>query len=408
MSSFSKCVVCTDPESEDNKVLRCNICNVRVHQMCYGIKTYKEKWKCAPCMVKTSGSGDPICELCLQYGGALKKTTTGNWAHVICGLFITGVKFENKKKMEPINISKIPDECRNKLCEFCLNDDGASCLCSAPDCNRWVHVTCAQKNACTKEITDKKRMITFLAYCENHMPSHRRISSVFVRDKLKEKCNEIQPHQGPTTIHESSDDSEQSMDEDSVNNATESKNVSGDNEIQRHHEEPTANHESSDSGSEQSIDKDSVNNASGSHNVSGDSHQSITSRESITSNGSTLASNLSNESIDSNNYHNVSGLGNSIGGNDDDTNKHINVSNIDDTNSENTNEVNSPIDNSIAEDDELNNDDSNAPEYWWDHQELLVQLLSKDKKIAKVRKSFEQIQNCVKKSNVVFFCKCIT
>lgn len=360
MSSFSKCVVCTDPEAEDNKVLRCFVCNVRVHQMCYGVETYKEQWKCSPCIGKKTGSGDPICELCLQYGGAFKKTSNGKWSHVICGLFIEGVRFGNKQKMEPINISKIPDECRNKLCEFCLNDDGVSCLCSDLDCNRWVHVTCAQKNACTKEIPDKKGKIKFLAYCENHMPSHRRISSVFVRDKLKEKSNEIQPHQ----------------------------------------EEPI--HENSDSDSEQTIDEDDVNNASGSQNVSGNTHQSISSSESLTSNASTSqneASDRSDESIASNintvsDLSNESGLSIAIGGVDDGTISPNDAGYIDDTDSNNTKEVSHPNDINPTEDFEQNSDVLDAPQYWWDGQDLLAELHSKDEKIAKVRLLLlsEQIQ----------------
>lgn len=47
------------------------------------------------------------CCLCCMRGGALKPTSNGKWAHVVCALTITEVKFENILKREPINIDEI-------------------------------------------------------------------------------------------------------------------------------------------------------------------------------------------------------------------------------------------------------------------------------------------------------------
>ena len=40
--------------------------------------------------------------LCPMKEGALKRTETGKWAHVICGLYIPEISFGSVKTMEPI------------------------------------------------------------------------------------------------------------------------------------------------------------------------------------------------------------------------------------------------------------------------------------------------------------------
>lgn len=47
------------------------------------------------------------CCLCCLRGGALKPTSNGKWAHIVCALAITEIKFDNIPKREPINIEGI-------------------------------------------------------------------------------------------------------------------------------------------------------------------------------------------------------------------------------------------------------------------------------------------------------------
>ena len=76
-------------------------------------------------------SGSQRCELCPKKEGALKRTDSGGWAHVVCALYIPEATFGNNEKMEPIVTSKLPKERFSKVkgqfnrctctCEFVLN-----------------------------------------------------------------------------------------------------------------------------------------------------------------------------------------------------------------------------------------------------------------------------------------------
>lgn len=194
MSAFSKCVVCTDPETPTNPIYFCIKCEINVHMLCYGIDIDDclDSWWCSPCNV---GQCNPSCELCFKKGGALKKSSCGKWVHVICALFTEGVEFKDKAVMEPINISKIPEINRNKTCIFCSEAIGQCCKCNQPNCDKWLHITCGQKNNCLREINEKRNKLSFRAYCSEHKPvdeTSRRISSTFVRDRLSGECLQLQ------------------------------------------------------------------------------------------------------------------------------------------------------------------------------------------------------------------------
>lgn len=189
MSLNFGCVICSDPETESNPIFKCEDCTTSVHILCYGIKAPVNKsiepWWCSPCAANVFR---PACELCLRKGGALKKTTCEKWVHVICALFTEGVHFSNTIRMEPIDILGIPHKKHEKKCSFC-SDGFGRCNCFHPNCENYFHVTCAQKNNCLKENTNRKNnKIVFEAYCHQHRPvSCRRISSVFVVEKSMEK-----------------------------------------------------------------------------------------------------------------------------------------------------------------------------------------------------------------------------
>lgn len=47
-------------------------------------------------------------------GGALKPTTDGQWAHIVCALTIPEVMFEDILQRGPVNVGKVPSA-RKKL-----------------------------------------------------------------------------------------------------------------------------------------------------------------------------------------------------------------------------------------------------------------------------------------------------
>ncbi len=55
------------------------------------------------------------CELCPKKEGALKRTDSGGWAHVVCALYIPEATFGDNERMEPITTSKLPKERFSKV-----------------------------------------------------------------------------------------------------------------------------------------------------------------------------------------------------------------------------------------------------------------------------------------------------
>lgn len=50
------------------------------------------------------------CELCPSREGALKPTSQGKWAHVVCALYIKEATFGDTEVMEPILTNQLPKE----------------------------------------------------------------------------------------------------------------------------------------------------------------------------------------------------------------------------------------------------------------------------------------------------------
>ncbi|KAI9248647.1 PHD-zinc-finger like domain-containing protein [Sporodiniella umbellata] len=170
----SKCAICDDGECESsNAIVFCDGCNLAVHQDCYGVPYIPEgQWLCRKCMVSPD---KPVsCIFCPTEGGAFKQTSTNQWGHLLCAIWIPEVILGNSVYMEPIDsIASVPKSRWKLTCYICRRRQGACIQCDNKHCFTAFHVTCARWARLymkMKPPNSHSEDVALKAHCDKHTP----------------------------------------------------------------------------------------------------------------------------------------------------------------------------------------------------------------------------------------------
>ncbi|KAM7495364.1 hypothetical protein LguiB_029973 [Lonicera macranthoides] len=145
-----------------------------VHKTCYGHPLSngvpEGNWFCTQCSASQSSNEKAFtCCLCPVIGGALKPTADGQWAHVVCAVYVPEVFFGDPEGRQGIDCSRVPRRRWEQRCYICGCKNGCAIECSEPKCPLGFHVTCGLKEELSIEyIEGKKKGAIVAGFCKIH------------------------------------------------------------------------------------------------------------------------------------------------------------------------------------------------------------------------------------------------
>ncbi|WVZ72595.1 hypothetical protein U9M48_021028 [Paspalum notatum var. saurae] len=168
------CAVCgsTDGDPSD-PIVFCDGCDLMVHASCYGNPLAQAipdgDWFCSLCPAKKSKpAARPSCCLCPARGGAMKRTTEGQLAHISCALLVPEVFFRDPDGRDGIDCSRVPAHRFAKECYICRSSNGCALECSQPKCALGFHVSCGLDGGLCIEYREEKGGAIVAGFCREH------------------------------------------------------------------------------------------------------------------------------------------------------------------------------------------------------------------------------------------------
>eukprot|EP00123_Amoebidium_parasiticum_P021483 comp6815_c0_seq1/m.2562 comp6815_c0_seq1/g.2562 ORF comp6815_c0_seq1/g.2562 comp6815_c0_seq1/m.2562 type:complete len:367 (-) comp6815_c0_seq1:184-1284(-) len=144
----------------------CSVCALQVHLECYGLaESTGRDFTCDRCQAKQTAT----CMFCPRSGGALRRSSVGGWAHVVCALFLDGPQFDPLQGRIVVDSAALSAqrEQRCTLCDTATNACVGCCMpCHVPKCPNWFHPSCAQAKGLL--VADYSKGLDYGGYCSTH------------------------------------------------------------------------------------------------------------------------------------------------------------------------------------------------------------------------------------------------
>jgi len=188
------CAVCASTDGDpSDPIVFCDGCDLMVHASCYGSPLAQAipdgDWFCSLCTAKKSKpAASPSCCLCPARGGAMKRTTEGQWAHISCALLVPEVFFRDPDGRDGVDCSLVPAHRFAKDCYICESNNGCALECSQPKCALGFHVSCGLDAGLCIEYREGKGGAIVAGFCREHTELWEKVKSCITSSTCGNQC----------------------------------------------------------------------------------------------------------------------------------------------------------------------------------------------------------------------------